>query len=253
MRTPSLGAFHCHKGWRPEGRDRRDVGELQGERAEIHREQGKVGGWWGVCGFIPHPQPPEWTGGQENIVAGSGEVEGGGRHEGDWCVKLVSSPPTNPRSRGRKGNIQLMALIYSCCSGIKHIEELLAYASHPPVVNQLELHPFCPQPAVASLCASHNILLQAYSPLIRARKMDDPTLVSVARAHNVTPAQVLLRWSLQKGWIPIPKSDDPERIRLNKELFGWALTEEEMKEIEKLGVGMEDGQGAVCPYLAHAL
>ena len=81
--------------------------------------------------------------------------------------------------------------------------------------------------------------------------MDNPTLVSIAQAHNVTPAQVLVRWSLQKGWIPLPKSDDPERIRLNKEVFGWVLMEEEMKEIEKLGVDMEDGQGAICPYLVH--
>ena len=142
-------------------------------------------------------------------------------------------------------------LIYSCCSGVKHLEELFTYASFHPVVNQLELHPFCPQPKVASFCADHNILLQAFSPLIRATKMSDPTLVSVAQAHKVTIAQVLLRWNLQKGWIPIPKSDNPERIRLNKELFDWSLTAEEMKEIEKLGVGMEDGQGAVCPYLAH--
>lgn len=136
-------------------------------------------------------------------------------------------------------------------SGIKHIEELLTYASHPPVINQLELHPFCQQPKLTAFCESHNILLQAYSPLIRARKMDDPTLVSVAKAHGVTPAQVLVRWSLQKGWNPLPKSDDPERIRLNKEVFGWTLTAEEMKEVDKLGDGLEDGQGAICPYLVH--
>jgi len=179
-------------------------------------------------------------------MAGSGEVKGRGWHKGNWCVKLVSDSPI----RGRE-KTQLIASKYPHYSGIKHIDELLTYASHPPVVNQLELHPFCPQPALASFCASHNILLQAYSPLIRARKMDDPTLVFIAQAHNVTPAQVLVRWSLQKGWIPLPKSDDPERIRLNREVFGWVLTEEEMKEIEKLGVGMEDGQGAICPYLVH--
>ncbi|KAF8448171.1 NADP-dependent oxidoreductase domain-containing protein [Terfezia claveryi] len=184
-----------------------------------------------------------------------GKWEGG---EGYVDLFLIHNPLSGPE--GRK--IQWQALeklqaeggtreIGVSNYGIQHIKELLTYASHPPVINQLELHPFCPQPALASFCASHNILLQAYSPLVRARKMDNPTLVSIAQAHNVTPAQVLVRWSLQKGWIPLPKSDDPERIRLNREVFGWALTKKEMAEIETLGIGMEDGQGAVCPYLVH--
>ncbi|KAF8461989.1 NADP-dependent oxidoreductase domain-containing protein [Kalaharituber pfeilii] len=135
--------------------------------------------------------------------------------------------------------------------GIKHLEELLTYCRHPPVANQLELHPFCPQPAVVNFCRSKNILLQAYTPLIRGRKMDDPVLVSIANAHNVTVAQVLVRWSLQMGFNPLPKSDDPARMRKNKDVFGWELSEEEMRRIEELGKGLEDGQGAVCPYLAH--
>jgi len=135
--------------------------------------------------------------------------------------------------------------------GIKHLQELLSYARHPPAVHQIELHPWCQQPAVAAFCVSHGILLQAYAPLVRGRKMDDATLVQVAQAHGVGPAQVLVRWCLQHNFVPLPKSDNPGRITLNIDVFGWALTPEEMQSLDRLGDGLEDGQGAICPYLVN--
>ena len=56
---------------------------------------------------------------------------------------------------------------------------------------------------------------------------------------------------MQKGFIPLPKSDDAERIRTNKDVFGFALSEEDMKKLEEVGRGYEDGQGAVCPFMVH--
>ncbi|KAI5806419.1 2,5-diketo-D-gluconic acid reductase-like protein [Peziza echinospora] len=135
--------------------------------------------------------------------------------------------------------------------GIKHLEELFTYCTTRPVCNQLELHPFCPLPAVVDFCQKEKIFLPAYSPLIRARRMDTSAFVEIAAAHNVSPAQVLVRWSLQKGFIPLPKSDDVQRIRANKDVFGFELSEAEMKKLEEVGRGYEDGQGAVCPFLVH--
>ena len=68
-------------------------------------------------------------------------------------------------------------------------------------------------------------------------KSEDPTLVSIAESHRVTPNQVLIRWSLQKGYIPLPKSDTPERIRANADVFGFELGEEDMSRLNALDQG----------------
>ncbi|KAF8473850.1 NADP-dependent oxidoreductase domain-containing protein [Kalaharituber pfeilii] len=125
------------------------------------------------------------------------------------------------------------------------------YARYTPVVNQIELHPWCPQPGLVEFCKEKNILLQAYTPLIHGRKLDDPTIVEIARVHNVTPAQVLIRWSLQKGFTPLPKSDTPAIIQENASVYHFDLTIEEMAKIHALGEDLEDGQGALCPYNVH--
>jgi len=88
--------------------------------------------------------------------------------------------------------------------------------------------------------SERNIALEAYRPLARARKMREPTLVAVARGHDKTVAQVLLRWSLQHGAIVIPKSVHVERIRENLDVFSFELTDDEMARLdglsERLGI-----------------
>jgi len=122
--------------------------------------------------------------------------------------------------------------------GVKHIEELKQFAKvWPPHVNQIELHPWHQQREIVKYCESNNIIVQAYCPIARNKHADDKTIAGIAEKHGVTPNQVLIRWSVQKGWVPLPKSDDPERIRMNADIYGFALSREEMDTIDALDEG----------------
>lgn len=79
--------------------------------------------------------------------------------------------------------------------------------------------------------------MQAYCPIVRNQKADDPTLAGIAKRHGVTPNQVLIRWSLQKGWVSLPKSDNPDRIRLNCDVYGFDLSAEEERLLDGLDQG----------------
>lgn len=81
--------------------------------------------------------------------------------------------------------------------------------------------------------------MQAYCPIARNKKADDETVAKIADSHGVTPNQVLIRWSLQKGWIPLPKSDDAERIRLNADVYGFDLSAEDMGKLDALDQGKD--------------
>jgi diketogulonate reductase-like aldo/keto reductase len=122
--------------------------------------------------------------------------------------------------------------------GVKELEELRGYAkTWPPAVNQIELHPWCQQREVVDYCKREHIVVQAYCPIVRNQKADDPTLKGIATKVGKTPNQVLLRYSLQKGWNPLPKSDNPERIRQNADLYGFELDKEDMKALDDLDEG----------------
>jgi diketogulonate reductase-like aldo/keto reductase len=81
--------------------------------------------------------------------------------------------------------------------------------------NAYKLHPWCQQKDAVKYCQDNNIVVEAYCPLVRNQKASDPTLQSIAKKHGVTDAQVLVRWSLQRGFVPLPKSDTPSRIELD--------------------------------------
>lgn len=83
--------------------------------------------------------------------------------------------------------------------------------------------------------------MQAYCPIVRNQKADDPTLAGIARDHGVTPNQVLIRWGLQKGWVSLPKSDNPDRIRLNADVFGFDLSVDEEVLLDGLDQGAAGG------------
>lgn len=116
---------------------------------------------------------------------------------------------------------------------IRHLDEL-AGARVAPAVNQVEFHPFVYDPELLDYCDRHGIRLEAYSPLTRNSRLDDPTVGAVARAHGRTPAQVLLRWGLQHGVVEIPKSVHRDRIQENSRVFDFALTDEEMARLDGL-------------------
>lgn len=133
--------------------------------------------------------------------------------------------------------------------GIGHIEELKQYAeAWPPAVNQLELHPWCQQREVVEYCHKHNIAVEAYCPLVRNQKASDPTLTSIAKKHDKTTAQVLLRYSLQKDWSPLPKSDNAGRIAQNADIYGFQLDSDDM---EKLDAQDQGGKGALVMAVSN--
>ncbi|KAF7171183.1 hypothetical protein CNMCM5623_003595 [Aspergillus felis] len=122
--------------------------------------------------------------------------------------------------------------------GVKHIEEMKAYAKvWPPHVNQIELHPWCQQRVIDAYCKRNGIVVEAYSPLVRNYKANDPTLVDVAKKYERTTAQILIRYALQKGWVPLPKSDTPERIVANANVFDFEIGEEDMAVLNALDQG----------------
>ncbi len=119
---------------------------------------------------------------------------------------------------------------------VHHLKEIKD-SKHQPDINQIELHPFCQQRGIVAHCKEHNIVVEAYSPIRRGRGFDHPVLRKLAEAHSVDVARVMLRWSVQKGYVPLPKSDTASRIESNADLFSWSLTGEEMAELDALDEG----------------
>jgi methylglyoxal/glyoxal reductase len=117
---------------------------------------------------------------------------------------------------------------------VDHLEELLSHAKVPPAVNQIELHPWCQQRDVVAFCSAHDIAVVAYSPLTKGAKLGDPSLATIAREVRRTPAQILLRWSLQKGFVTIPKSAKKERIIENAAIFDFSLGAEQTARLDRL-------------------
>jgi methylglyoxal/glyoxal reductase len=117
---------------------------------------------------------------------------------------------------------------------VDHLEELLGHAKVPPAVNQIELHPWCQQREVVAFCNAHDIAVVAYSPLTKGMRLGDRGLAAIAREARRTPAQILLRWSLQKGFVTIPKSAKKERIIENAEIFDFSLGAESMARLDRL-------------------
>ena len=83
---------------------------------------------------------------------------------------------------------------------IHHLEEIKSVGLETPAVNQIELHPFCQQKPIVDYCNAHGILIEAYCSVVRGA-MDHPVIASIAKRHNKDPAQILLRWSLQRGCV----------------------------------------------------
>lgn len=115
-----------------------------------------------------------------------------------------------------------------------HIEELLKTAVIKPVVNQIKLCPGITQPEVVDYCKAQNILLEAYSPMGTGAIFANAEMQKIADAHNKTIAQICICWSLQNGFLPLPKSVSKERIKSNMDVFGFVLTNEECDIIANL-------------------
>ncbi len=115
---------------------------------------------------------------------------------------------------------------------VRHLRELLGYASVVPTVNQVEFHPWLYQKELLDFCNEHGIALVAYSPLTKGERLRDPQLVEIARSYDKTPAQILIRWCLQHGIGVIPKSTNAERIRENAAVYDFEISAEDMCRLD---------------------
>ncbi|QDY06724.1 aldo/keto reductase [Micromonospora sp. HM134] len=120
---------------------------------------------------------------------------------------------------------------------VPHLERLAAEADVVPAVNQVEVHPYLTNEQVRAYGREHNILTEAWSPIAQGRVLDDPTVVDVAEQVGRTPAQVVLRWHVQRGDIVFPKSTTPKRIEENFQLFDFTLDDTAMERISGLDKG----------------
>lgn len=117
---------------------------------------------------------------------------------------------------------------------IRHLEELLSIATVVPAVNQVEFTPFCYQKELLDFCRKHGIQLQAYSPLTRGRRLNDPRIVQLAAHYRCTSAQLLIRWVLQHDAVAIPKATNPMHIKENVQVFDFFIRDEDMNTLNSL-------------------
>jgi 2,5-diketo-D-gluconate reductase A len=120
---------------------------------------------------------------------------------------------------------------------VPHLERLAAETSVVPAVNQIEVHPYFGNDLVRTYCREHGIAIEAWSPIAQGQVLDDPTIVEIASKVDRTPAQVVLRWHVQRGDIVFPKSTTPSRIEENFAIFDFALDETSMRLITALDKG----------------
>ena len=121
---------------------------------------------------------------------------------------------------------------------ITHLEEMKKYAKVPPAINQVEFHPFLYQKELLDYCRENNMTLQAHSPLADGKSLENEKVSAIARKHNKSNSQVLIRWGIEHGVIPIPKSVKKERIEENIDVFDFKLNDDEMKSLNSLNINL---------------
>ncbi len=127
--------------------------------------------------------------------------------------------------------------------GTSRLARLLDRASQPPAVNQVLFSPLHYRRKLLELCEQRGVVLEAYSPLERGRALDNPVVVEISRGAERTPAQVLLRWGIQRGAVVIPKSVHRDRIRENAAIFDFSLSDEDMRALDALDRTGGSGRG----------
>ena len=115
-----------------------------------------------------------------------------------------------------------------------HLEDLFSIAEIIPMVNQVECHPYLVQQPLIDFCQSHNIVYEAWSPIMRGKVNEIPLFNELSKKYSKTPVQVVLRWDLQKGIVTIPKSVHKERIQSNADIFDFELSDEDIRRIDTL-------------------
>jgi diketogulonate reductase-like aldo/keto reductase len=124
---------------------------------------------------------------------------------------------------------------------IRHLEEVLSSSPVVPAVNQVELSPFLYRKELIDFCNARGIVVEAYSPLTKGRRLGHPAIVAAAKKYGRTPAQILIRWALEHGLVVLPKSTKPERIRENAAVFDFEIEAEDLRILDGLDEGLTTG------------
>ncbi|KAF9815819.1 hypothetical protein IEO21_04331 [Rhodonia placenta] len=132
--------------------------------------------------------------------------------------------------------------------GVRHLQEMIKSGAELPAINQVDLHPFMTRTDIVALCRQHGIALEAWAPLVRGYRFNHPSIKSLARKYHKEPAQILLRYSLQKGYIPLPKSSSKQRIKSNLDVYDLELSSEEIAHLDSLDEELvTDWDPTKCP------
>jgi 2,5-diketo-D-gluconate reductase A len=134
---------------------------------------------------------------------------------------------------------------------IQHLERLASASAHAPAVNQIELHPYLLNEQVRAYGEAHNIATEAWSPIAQGAVLHDPAITAIAGRLEKSPAQVVLRWHIQRGNIVFPKSATPTRIKENFELFDFQLEADDIARITALDRGEPGRTGPHPDTFAH--
>ncbi|KAK0645811.1 putative aldo-keto reductase [Cercophora newfieldiana] len=174
----------------------------------------------------------------------------GGDSEGYVDLFLVHTKWVRGDAEGRKEVWQALERLYEEGKArligvsnyeVEHLEEMRGYARvWPPHVLQVELHPWRQQRELVRYCEEKGIVVQAYSPLAEGQRMDDVVLKGIAEKCSKSPAQVLLRYGLQKGWVVLPRSENPMRIAENAGLYDFVLADGDMEALD----GLDEAESA---------
>ena len=126
-----------------------------------------------------------------------------------------------------------------CNFKVEHLEELKKTAKIMPMVNQVEIHPFSTKNNIINYCKDNNIKVVAWIPISRGRVLSNELMIDLSQKYKKSIVQIVLRWHMQKGVIPIPKSSNENRIKENIDIFDFEISSEDMKAIDSLDEGYD--------------
>lgn len=158
---------------------------------------------------------------------------------------LIHWPVTSRRSESWRALVDLQKIGKARAIGVsnftvEHLEELKKTSNVTPSVNQVEFHPFIyeDQKKLLEYCKNNNILIEAYSPVSRLSRRVFPVIQNIADRYGKTASQVVLRWCIQHDTVPLPRSQNPEHIRKNFEVFDFELDEKAMTSLNRITDGI---------------
>lgn len=125
-----------------------------------------------------------------------------------------------------------------CNYTVRHLKELEQGADILPMVDQVELSPYLDQKELRGYCIENDMTIEAYSPLTRGKRFKDPALLKMVERYGRSPAQIMIRWAIQIGVVPLPKSTHIDRMKENADVFDFELGDDDMLELGKFNEGL---------------